>query len=182
MKKALKRTFSGLSTGGPEVFAGSGYLFARRLPIDADAALGMVAFSPSDLSAATVTVSAAVANIGLMPWSGAGVRVAFTLVAAGGAETAIGSVAAPAVLQSGELVNVSVSWAIAAGVSGVVRVALQGNHDTNATNDVLSALPARIAFDVSSIGLSSPGDRVMLVADVNSTGPGAANVMVEVRI
>lgn len=141
----------------------------------------MVDFSPADFSAAVVTVSAAVSNIGLMPWSGTGVRVTFTLVAASGSQTAIGWAAAPAVLQSGELVNVSVSWTMAAGASGVVRVALEGNRDTNATNDVVSALPARIGFDPSSIGLWSPGDRVMLVADVNSIGPGAANIIVEVR-
>lgn len=170
-----------MSTGGPEVFPGSGYLFARRLPITADAAIGSIGFSPADFSASPVTVSAVVANLGLMPWSGAGVSVAFTLVAANGAQTLLGSVPAPALLQSGEYANVSYAWTVASGAAGVLRVSLRGNVDANATNDAFDALPTAISFDPASIALSAPGDRVFLVGDLTASGPGASTISVEVR-
>lgn len=162
------------------MFEGAGYLFARTLPSDADAALGQVQFTPREFNSSTVTVVVPVANLGLMPWSGTDVTVTFSLVPAIGVTTLLGSVNAPSALASGELVNVTFTWHVAAGAAGVLRVTLAHNHDANATNDVVIALPCALDFDKKTFAISTPADRSFFVCSLSSTGPAAAPVTVQV--
>lgn len=202
VKLRLSWNGAGLTAAGMSTSAaggstqGTGYLFARSLPVAADVALGMPQFSPADFSSSPVTVSVPIGNLGVVPFSGVDVSVKFELVSASGAVTSLGSVPAPAQLASGELANVSFAWTVASGAccaaspfhvshmfgtgaAGVVRVSLSGNRDVNASNDVITALPTLLKWTLDAVELNTPGTITSLLAPVKVVGPGAASVQVQ---